>query len=741
MFPLDKKTGERFQDPSSPKIAVYSAHPTSKPTVRVSEVKPAPGSAIRSRIKLLQETQKAATGGWTSSSIHTPSSQNYLSQTLPPSAVPPLGAGETRTLEDNLRDQVRTLESELAIVRGGQPPNSTANSQIAAVGSKVPYGLVNSAQWSGGNGAGQFPATSHQPPPGPYAPQPLPYNAPPFGASPTQPQGPLPTAPGVYQATLGYPHGARQFPITNEQPNIGAAARFSKLSSEPTKTAVRGGEAKPQASPYPAVETHNTQLMEQIQHQQRQAETEVRRLEHDLALREAHRTQVENELLQLRRLAAESNEKADKAQRELHELLSRRTIDQSAAEELNSKVYFLQQRYDLVCEELAHAKRELDAERRLPKYQPLSIQQVGGVYSAGGVPNDFSSSALAADNESLRAQLEEMKNVTAQREYQLEQLTQTNASLMAENASLTTTVRHEQQKHLVALSTTESHRVLLGDATSEAEYLRLVCSEQKATIERMTKDHEERFERLRTEMEARQVREMHAHHAVENARSLHIEASKVQQALMAEQGVNEALRTEVQSLQRQLTDEQAKNRKIFSQYESLQLKIKQAEGDFSSHTELLEKMLKGWQDQMARQASEDRGQIIQAQDILKTLKALELPSRNGQLDSSALTSTAPPVAAPVPPPMPFPTESVVQLTGTFVLNSPSKSKQKTDSPAANMTASAPLAMPSTITALDSDVRQLLDQEKKLRLDAELSRQEAAAALAQINSGLQAAPSQ
>lgn len=631
-----------------------------------------------------------------------------------------------RAMERNLAEQVNVLEGQLAHYKE----------------------LMKST----GNGAGQFPATAQKPPPGQCAPQPLAYSTPPLTLNaPTQPHGSYPTAPGVHQATLGYPHGVRHFPVTKEQPNVGAAARFAKLSSEATKTAVRGSGGKQLPSSMPAVETHNTQLMEALQHQQHNADFELSRLHTDLALREAHRTQIETELLNLRRLASESQAEAKKARDELDEMLRRKGSDDAAINAARTKAHDLQQRYDFVSEELSIARRDLEAERKMPKYQPTSaMQAVGGClsYDPYGPTNDFSSTKLACDNEALRAQVQELVETLTQRDAYLDQLNKTNAALMEENAKIATDMRHAEQKHLVSLSTTESHRVLLQDAQSEVEYLRLLTSEQKATIDRMTRDHEERYDRIRTEMEARQVREMQAQNAVESAKSLHVEASRVHQALIAEQGINEALRAEIASLQRNLSEEQHKNKMLLGQYEQLRIQVQATEGSFSTQTAKLESVLQQWQQQQARQASEERGQLQHANDILKTLKTLELPTKQGSLGpsqsaESCTNTSAISVASPHPV---APSPSGLTVSGTIQLHTTHSSSPNpvliatsqaiAPAPASSLPSQKTCVTSAYVASLQDEVKDVLQMEQAYRRDAEASRLEALAALAMHNKSLE-----
>lgn len=700
MFPVDKTSGERYRDPSSPKVAVYSAHPTSKPTVKVSEMKPAPGSAMRSRIKLLQDQKKLPTGGWTSSSIHTPSSQEYLQGTLPPglvdpSTVAPLGSHQPqlRSKEENLVDQVNILESQLAHYK-------------AALGAQQSVSQL-------GNGAGQYPASALLPQPGAYPPQPLAYAGPPHpGSAPQQLRGSPPTAPGPHQATLGYPHGGRHLPVTVEQPYVGAVANFSRLSSQPTKVPLKGSAKVSSQGGMPAVETHNTALLEHMQQQQRVADAEAARLHHDLSNREAQRSQLEQELLYLRKHAAESHAQAQKSKAELDELLSRRGHEVNMNEEICLRSDNLKQRYDFVCAELDNVKKALENERKIPKYQPLSATSAGFVYGndtmAGGAMNDFSSTTLACENESLRSQVADLLERINQRDAYIDHLNKSNETLVQENVKLTTDLRHEEQKHSIALSTTESHKVLLGDAQSEVEYLRLVTAEQKDTIDRMTKDHEERFERIKTEMSAREVREMQARHATEGAKSLHVEAARVHKALLAEQAVNDNLRQEISSLQRQLDDERLKNRQSQDRYKELCAEMQNTDASFSQQTATLEALLGQWQQQQARQASEERGQLQHATEILKTLKALEMPSRNGKLES--------------PPPSAFLSQHEQQ-----------------EKPASPLQKSVPAdSARSPAPSVCEEVTDLLRREQQYRRDAEASRLEAMAALAMHNKSLEAA---
>ncbi|CUG90740.1 Hypothetical protein, putative [Bodo saltans] len=705
MFPIDK-AGERHKDPSSPKIAVYSAHPTSKPTVTVSEVKPAPGSAMRSRIKLLQEQKKMPSGGWTSSSIHTPSSQEYLQGTLPPTGMPgthvaPLGlrpqsANHLRSKEENLADQVQNLESQLEhykSVLGTHHSNS--NPQL-------------------GNNAGQYPATTLLPQSGHYPPQPLAYSSPPFpGSAIPQPRGAPPTAPGPHQATLGYPNGARHFPVTAEQPYVGAAANFSRLSSQPTKIPTKG--AAPSAKPLgmPAVETHNTALLEHMQQQQRAADAEAVRLQNDLLNRDAHRSQIEQELLYLRKHAAESHALAQKSKLELDNLLARRAQEVSANEEVSLRSDNLKQRYDFVLSELDLVKKALDEERKIQKYQPLSATSAGFAYGndpMNGALNDFSSTALACDNESLKAQVADLVDRIQQRDAYIDNLNRSNETLIQENTKLMNDMRHEEQKYHISLSTTESHKVLLGDAQSEVEYLRLMTAEQKDTIDRLTKDHEERFERIKTEMCAREVRELQARHATEGAKSLHMEAAKVHKALLAEQAVNETLRDEILSLQRQLEDERHKNRQSQERYEKLCSEMRNTDDSFTKQTATLEVLLNQWQQQQARQASEERGQLQHANDILRTLKALEMPSRSGKLEAP-VASVLLGESKPIP---------VLSVPPALLLSPPH-----------------PPPVAPSVRSIGDEVSQLLRKEEQYRRDAEASRVEAMAALAMHNKALEA----
>jgi hypothetical protein len=695
MFPMDK-SGERYRDPSSPKIAVYSAHPTSKPTVKVTEVKPSPGSALRSRVKLLQEQKKLPNSGWTSSSIHTPSSQNYLSDTLPSSGdhttIVPLGQAQPqlRSKEENLAEQVVILESQLhhykAALEAQQRPLQP------------------------GNNADQFPATALPPQPGLYPPQPLAYAVPPHPASaPQQPRSSVPTAPGPQQATLGYPNGGRYYPQTSEQPFVGASAKFARLGSEPTKQPARA--ATRAASGIPAVETHNTAMLEQMQQQQKTANAEAFRLQHDLRERDAQRTQIEQELLHLRKHAAESHAQAQKSKAELDNLLARRYQEVDANEEVVLQSQNLKQRYDFVCAELDNVKKALEDERRIPKYQPLSATSAGFTYGSdhlAGAINDFSSTSLACENESLKAQVGDLHECLRQRDAYIDNINKVNEDLVQENSKRTSELRHAEQKHLIALSTAESHKVLLGDAQSEVDYLRLVTAEQKATIDRMTKDHEERFERIKTEMEAREVREMQAKHATEGAKSLHLEAARVHKALLTEQAVNETLRQEISSLQRQLDDERQKNRQSNDRYERLCSDMKDTDASFAQQTATLEALLSQWQQQQARQASEERGQLQHATEILKALKTLELPNRSGKLE----------------PPAPSPFSSIV------VPSLPTQPEQPSIS-------SAPAAAPYRPRSVGEEVAELLQKEEGYRRDAEASRLEAMAALAMHNRSMEA----
>jgi hypothetical protein len=634
------------------------------------------------------------TGGWTSSSIHTPSSQEYLQGTLPPTGAPgteiaPLGFKQqgghpSRSKEENLTDQVQNLELQLEH-----------------------YKAVLGAQPQLGNNAGQYPATALLPQSGQYPPQPMAYSSPPYPMSAIpQPRGAPPTAPGPHQATLGYPNGARHFPVTTEQPYVGASANFSRLSSQPTKLSVKGSAPSGKPIGMPAVETHNTALLEHMQQQQKAADAEAARLQHDLLNRDSHRSQLEQELLYLRKHAAESHALAQKSKSELDNLLARRAQEVNANEEVSLRSDNLKQRYDFVVSELERVKRALDDERKIQKYQPLSATAAGFTYGndpMNGALNDFSSTTLACENESLRAQVADFAERIQQRDAYIDNLNRSNETLVQENMKLTNDMRHEEQKYLISLSTTESHKVLLGDAQSEVEYLRLLTAEQKDTIDRLTKDHEERFERIKTEMCAREVRELQARHATEGAKSLHVEAAKVHKSLLAEQAVNEALREEISSLQRQVEDERHKNRLSQERYEKLCIEMRNTDDSFSKQTATLEVLLNQWQQQQARQASEERGQLQHANDILKTLKALEMPSRSGKLE-------APPASV---------------LLGEFKPASP---------PAPQI--SPPHAV-SSVRSIGDEVSELLQKELQYRRDAEASRVEAMAALAMHNKALEA----
>jgi hypothetical protein len=455
--------------------------------------------------------------------------------------------------------------------------------------------------------------------------------------------------------------------------------------------------------------------MEDLRRQNQEAQQFASQLGKTVAEKDALQRASEAELHRLRRLAAVEKEAAEKLRQERDEALVKENESSQREESLEVQLQNLRGRYELVCDELARTKQHLETEKQRVKYTPPSCAN-------GGDDPAF----LTAENFGLKSRIEELENVVRQKEIQVDLLSDTVQAVQQENRSLTASLRHEQQRNELTSAAVQSHKVLLDDASSEVHYLRLLVGEQKQQIDRMTAEHEHRFERLKVEMEAREVREIHAENVLQGAKSLHIEAAKVHKSLLIEQEINSTLRDEISKLRTALGEEQRQNKILCEKYEKLQQDLIVKEGAFLGHAERLESMVSAWQREQARQASSERTQVENAYSILKSMRGADARPRvfgtEGSLRVEPLLMN--PIEALAPPPLTNPPK-IAQVEGVSA-NSVGTSRP-------------PAATQTTESSLEEDVKQLLHAEAKLRLEAQHSCQEALKIAASLHSSIEQAP--
>ena len=712
----------------SPKLAVYSAHP--KPTMHLSEVKPAPGSRERSRLQLLKDQGKAATGGWTTSSIHPPSSMQFELERY-------------QAVEGNLRQQVGVLESEVAMLKGG-PPHAAYNPQ------QPPFFQPPQQQ--------QIPPMQQQfPPQQPFPGQPYPQQPPP-GQPYAQPPGVPPYQPQQQpqQQPLPYPPPDSYFqtqrpPVTT--PFVGPNTMYPNLSTDPVRTRNNNSAGKSH-KPIAAVETHQTNLLQSLQQQAQQAQGEALKAQVMLRDKENRELQLQQEMHQLRLTAAQERDAAQRSKLDANSIETKHYAVATTNQDLQTKLDNLANRYQLVEQELQFVKRELEESRRTPKYEAPSQRMANDFYSVSA--QEQASTSLAAHVESLKAELHEAREQLAHRDTHIANMSQTAIAMTNEAEHLTARLRHEEQKLQMALSTTESNKVLLADATSEVEYLRLMTGEQQQTIDRLTRELDDRYQRVKMEMESRQVREMQCTNAVENVRHIHAESVKVHQALVAEQSVNTTLRDEISSLRLQLEDARRQNSHLRESHDDLAKQLQHIEVHFGSQAEQLEQCLGDWHKNMARQASQERGQLEACATLiqkLRTTSSVTQQQHHHEAESNTSGATGskegassrgpspinqPPItfqnAAVIthaPPPIVYPGHQP-SSAGASLLSSTGAANSSTSSPKVG----EPPA--SGVRNLEAEVRQLLQGELNFRRDAEASRMEAEKALAAHRSAMAAA---